>query len=220
MDPTLYPGEPAAGPWQVTAIDDVIRILVDAAGDPVGRPRIVAIDGAGGSGKTTIAATLAGAMPHAAVVHTDDVAWHHSFFGWTDVLVEGVLEPLRRGETVSCRPAAWARRGRAGAIDVPAGRHTVIVEGTGAARRELVPLLDAVVWVQADLAQAERRCMAREGGTQAARDFWDEWMRQEIPFMADHRPWERANLVVAGTPAVRYDPARQLLTAPPPSRAT
>ncbi|MEV0389382.1 hypothetical protein [Nonomuraea sp. NPDC050643] len=219
MNPTLYPDEPVAGPWQATAVGDVIRILVDAAGDPPGRPRIVAIDGPGGAGKTTIAATLAGGMPYAAVVHTDDVAWHHSFFGWTDVLVEGVLEPLHRGEAVSCRPAAWARRGRAGAIDVPAGLNMVIVEGTGAARRELTPLLDAVVWVQADLTEARRRCMAREGGTQAARDFWDEWMRQEIPFMAGHRPWERANLVVAGTPAVRYDPAHHLLTARPPSRA-
>ncbi len=219
MEPTFYPGESAAGPWQATAIGDVMRMLVDAAGDPLGRPRIVAIDGPGGAGKTTIAATLAGGMPRAAVVHTDDVAWHHSFFGWSDVLVEGVLDPLHRGEAVAYRPDAWAQRGRAGAIDVPAGRHMVIVEGTGAARRELMHLVDAVVWVQADLAEAKRRCMTREGDAQAARDFWDEWMQQEIPFMADHRPWERANLVVAGTPTVRYDPTRQLLTAFPPPRS-
>jgi hypothetical protein len=31
-----------------------------------------------------------------ALVHTDDVAWRHSFFGWSDLLIEGVLKPLLR----------------------------------------------------------------------------------------------------------------------------
>ena len=33
----------------------------------------------------------------------------------------------------------------------------LIVEGAGAARRELMHLLDAVVWVQSDATEAERR---------------------------------------------------------------
>jgi len=47
------------------------------------------------------------------VIHTDEVAWHHSFFGWSDVLIEGVPRPLRRdGLPLSCTPQPWIERGR------------------------------------------------------------------------------------------------------------
>jgi hypothetical protein len=217
VSPAPGTGEPPAGPWRVAPVGEVVRTLLGATGEPYGRPRIVAVDGHGGAGKTTIATALADHLPRAAVVHTDDVAWHHSFFGWTDLLVEGVLEPLHRGAAVSYRPAAWAQRGREGAIEVPAGLQMVIVEGTGAARRELAHLVDAVVWVRSDLAEARRRCLARDGDTPAAREFWDEWMTEEIPYLAEQRPWERADVVVDGMPAVHHDPARHLVIAAPPA---
>ncbi|WP_328473118.1 hypothetical protein OHA21_11670 [Actinoplanes sp. NBC_00393] len=176
---------------------EILQAVLASVGDPAGRPRIVAIDGHGGAGKTTIAAELAASVPDAAVVHTDDVAWHHSFFGWSDLLIEGVLEPLHRGEAVSYRPPAWAERGREGAIEVPAGCSLVVVEGTGAARRELMHLVDFVIWIESDLAEGRRRCLARDGDTQEARDFWDEWMREETPFYADQQPWLRADLVLS-----------------------
>ena len=42
-------------------------------------------------------------------------------------------------------------------IAVSAQAAVVILEGVGAARRELTHLLDAVVWVQSDVGEAERR---------------------------------------------------------------
>jgi hypothetical protein len=54
---------------------------------------------------------LSTAVPGCAVVRTDDVAWHHSFFGWVDLLATSVLEPARRAEPVSFRPSAWQERG-------------------------------------------------------------------------------------------------------------
>jgi RimJ/RimL family protein N-acetyltransferase len=41
-------------------------------------------------------------------------------------------------------------------------------------------------------------------------------MAEEVPFLADQRPWERADLVVCGTPRTAFDPATELLVAPPP----
>lgn len=131
---SLGPDEPPAGPWRAESIDNVVGLLLDAAGHPTGRPCIVAVDSRSGGGKTTVSELLARSMPTtAALVHTDDVAWHHSFFGWTDLLAEGILRPLHRGESVSYRPPAWAQHGRDGAIDVDSGRHMVAVEGVGAA---------------------------------------------------------------------------------------
>jgi hypothetical protein len=38
------------------------------------------------------------------VVHTDDVAWHLDPIAWDHALVDGVLDPWRRGEDVAVRP--------------------------------------------------------------------------------------------------------------------
>jgi hypothetical protein len=159
---SLRPDEPAAGPWRVAPLQELLEVVARTAGDPAGRPRVVAVDGRGASGKSTLAKCLAAAVPASVVVSTDDIAWHHSFFGWAELLAVGVLEPARRGDAVSYRPPAWRDRGRAGAIEVPVDRELLIVEGVGAGRRELTELLDAVVWVQSDYEVAERRGIARD----------------------------------------------------------
>ncbi|MGO9144021.1 MAG: uridine kinase [Streptosporangiaceae bacterium] len=175
------------------------------------------MDGRSGSGKTTLAERIRGAVPASTVVHTDDVAWNQAMFDWTNLLIGGVLEPVRRGEPVSFRPPAWRERNRDGAIEVPRGDELVIVEGAGAARRELMHVVDAVVWVQSDMAEAERRGIERDGGDQAAVSFWHLWMAEELPFMAQQRPWTRAKVIVAGTPEIPHDPATEIVVAPPPA---
>jgi len=76
-------------------------------------PLLVGIDGRSRSGKSTLAALIARCIQEVVVVHTDDIAWHHSFFGWSDVLIEGVLRPLRRGGLpLSYTPQPWIERGR------------------------------------------------------------------------------------------------------------
>jgi hypothetical protein len=81
----------------------------------------------------------------------------------------------------------------------------VVLEGVGAGQRRLATLLDAVVWVQTDLAEAEARGIARDlaigghGDLAATRAFWDGWMAAERPFLDRERPWERAALVVSGS---------------------
>jgi hypothetical protein len=160
-------------------------------------------------------------VPGSAVVHTDDVAWHHSFFDWSELLADQVLEPLRRGEAVRYRPPGWETKGRPGAVEVPAGLELVVVEGVGAGRRELTHLLDAVVWVQSDFAEAERQGIARDlaastgGDIEGLTAFWHEWMEQEIPFVQVQRPWERAEVVVRGTTGTPHDPALVALASPP-----
>ncbi len=78
---TLGPDEPAAGLWRAVALEELVACIRRAAGAPRGRPAVVAIDGRGGAGKSTLAQRLHVAVTPSAVVHTDDVAWHHSFFG-------------------------------------------------------------------------------------------------------------------------------------------
>lgn len=207
-----FPGEPAvrwwvSGSWSELAAELLAR---GPAGTGSGsRPVIVAVDGRQGSGKTTVAQRLASHVPGAVVVHTDDVAWWESFFGWDHLLAAGVLIPLRRGQDVSYRPPAWEERSREGGIVVPSSARLVVVEGVGASRRSLTTLLDAAVWVQSDHEEATRRGIARDGGTPEAEAFWYEWAAEEERFLAVDRPWERALVTLCGTPDL-LDPASVL----------
>jgi hypothetical protein len=209
------PGEPAARCWQPSTFSRFADDVSAACGDVAGRPAIVAVDGRSGAGKSSIAQVLVEQVPASAVVHTDDIAWYESSFGWDDVLVADVLGPLLACEPVSYRPDAWVRRGREGNVEVPSGRSMVVVEGCGAGRRTLAPYLDALVWVQSDVAEAERRGVMRDGDTAQARRFWRDWQAQEVPFFLDDRPWQRADLVVCGTPGSSLPPGADLLVASP-----
>jgi hypothetical protein len=207
--------EPAAGPWRVAPLSELVSVLLDDGRHRDWRPRIVAVDGRSGSGKTTLAERLRTTVPGAEVVHTDDIAWWHSRFGWHDLMINGVLEPLHRGQSVHYLPPAWASHGRAGQIDVSAQASVVIIEGVGAARRELAHLLDAAVWVQSDFAEAKRRAILRDGGDAPASERWHAWMTEELPFLAADRPWERATIIVAGTPDIVHDHTREVVIAAP-----
>jgi hypothetical protein len=125
------------GSWRVLSLRVLARrVAAELAAARVGAgPAVLAVDGHSSSGKTTLSARLVELLPGGARVHTDDLAWHQSVFGWDHLFEPGVLAPLRRGEAVAFRPPAWIERGREGAIVVPAGTDPVVLEGVGASRR-------------------------------------------------------------------------------------
>ena len=214
----LGPGEPAAGPWRVEPVTAFARSLTDAAGTPAGRPRIIAVDGRGGSGKTALAARLGRAMGPAAVVHSDDVAWGHARFDWADLMIDGVLRPLHAGDPVRYRPPGWDQDLRAGHIAVAAGMSTVIIEGVGVSRRSLAPLVDVMLWVQSDYAEAKRRGTRRDMAelgrdAETAMRLWDEWEAEEVPFLLADQPWRRAHFIVGTT--APHDAETEVVVAPP-----
>jgi hypothetical protein len=212
----LRPGEPEAAPWRAEPLAGVAAEVMGRAGRHGHRgPVVLAVDGRSSSGKTTLAGRLRDAVPGTVVVHTDDIAWAHSRFGWDDLLAGGVLRPVRVGQAVHYRPPRWDEHRRPGVIEVPVGTPLLIVEGVGAGRRETASLIDAVIWVQADEREIERRSRARLGKPGQAPDeqHWLDWMSEEIPFLAADRPWERASLIACGTPGTGCDPVTELLVA-------
>lgn len=163
------------------------------------------VDGRGASGKTTLATRLHDRLVKSAVVHTDDLAWNEPLFAWADLLADGVLRPVHRGEAIHFTPPAWRRYGRAGRIDVPAGLDVVLIEGTGANQRDFADLIDTTIWVQADFIESERRGLARDiehgtnGDAAQTTAFWHHWMSAELAFLGQQKHWTRANLIANGT---------------------
>jgi hypothetical protein len=222
--------EPEAGPWRAESLTAVIEALIrrDPGRVVSGRPVILAVDGRSNAGKTTLAARICQAVPGSAVVHTDDIAWEHSRFGWADLLADGILAPARQGRAVSFRPPKWAQHGRDGSINVPAGCPLLVIEGDGAGHREVGHLIDALIWVQSDEREAARRAWARaahadaiDGANRPADGSPPDdaaWMAEEIPFNTAQRTWERADLTVCGTPQIPCDPATEIVVAEPRPR--
>ncbi len=216
--------EPEAGPWRAERLSTVVN-AVTRRGLDQSRPVVLAVDGRSNNGKTTLAERIRELVPGSVVIHTDDIAWEHSRFGWADLLIDGILVPVRQGQAVSYRPPRWEEHDREGSLEVPAGCPLLIIEGDGAGRREVAHLIDTLIWVQADEREAGRRAAARATNLPAA-DLanqahdgapidQDGWMAEEIPFNTAQRTWERADLIVCGTPEIPYDPGAQIVIARP-----
>jgi hypothetical protein len=215
--------EPEARPWRVELLSTVVEAVTRQGPDrsSSGRPAVLAVDGRSNNGKTTVADRICDMVRGSVVIHTDDIAFAHSRFGWADLLIEGILVPVHQGQAVSYRPPRWDEHGREGSIEVPAGCPLMIIEGDGAGRREVAHLVDTLVWVQADEREAGRRAAAQatnpSAGDLANKDpdgapfDEDGWMAEEIPFNAAQRTWERADIIVCGTPEIPHDPSTEIV---------
>jgi uridine kinase len=166
----------------------------------VHRVRLVAVDGAAGSGKSTFARSLAAALGGAPIVPIDD------FLAWDDLtefwprLEREVLEPLFSGRTIRYQQRDWLNdnlgRGLGGFREVPSS-DAVILEGIGAGRRAVASRLSYLVWVEAPAGLRLARGVERDG--EHARALWEGFMPGEQAFHDGEGARERADLVVDGT---------------------
>ncbi|MFE3764208.1 uridine kinase [Streptomyces sp. NPDC059104] len=143
----------------------------------LGPVRLIGIDGHAGSGKSTFAGRLAGALGGAPVLRLDDVATHEEPFGWPGRLRSQVLEPLAAGRAAHWTPYDWVER-RFGPARVLEPAPVLLVEGVGAGRRALRPYLARLLWMETPREQSWGRGRQRDG--RELSDFWDGWERAEL----------------------------------------
>ncbi|GAA3159667.1 4-amino-4-deoxychorismate synthase [Planomonospora alba] len=167
-----------------------IRELAPSCG-PV---RIVAVDGPGGSGKTTFAGRLARALG-CQVVHSDDfpVPWDEPPEAWFTHVEDQVLGPLAAGEPGRYRRYDWVRGVFAERVEVPVAP-VLLLEGVSTARRTAP--VSYVVWVEAPRELRLARALARDGAALAPQ--WRTWMRAEDEWFATDGTRARADLLVDG----------------------
>ncbi|WP_030412073.1 uridine kinase family protein [Streptomyces sp. NRRL S-1448] len=153
-----------------------------------GPVRLIAVDGHAGSGKTTFAERLAGALGGAPVVHTDDLATHEELFAWDERFRAQVVEPLSRGGAARYGIYDWVR-GEFTEERALAPAPVVLVEGVGTGRRTLRPYLSALLWMELTREDSWERGQLRDGPGLSA--FWSGWIPAErAHFAADpSRPY-------------------------------
>jgi uridine kinase len=155
--------------------------------------RIVAVDGPGGAGKTSLSEWLAFELG-AQIVHTDDFAsWENPTDWWPD-LIEKVLEPLAAGSTTSYVPTRWGGPERQEVTVEP--RDFLILEGVTASREAFRPYLAYSIWIETPRELRLRRGIERNG--EHTRAQWEEWMAGEDRYVERERPAEHADRVLPG----------------------
>lgn len=153
---------------------------------------VLCVDGPAGSGKTTLAAAVAAAVPGARVVHMDDL-----FEGWSglpqvDRQLAGLLGPLAEDRPGRYRRWDWHADAWAEQHVVEPGA-LVVVEGVGSGCWRSPDLL---VWVEAPRELRLRRGLERDG--EAFAPYWEQWAADEQRLFARERTRERADLLVDG----------------------
>ena len=159
---------------------------------------VVLIDGASGTGKTSLAAHLASRWPEnrpVVVVHMDDL-----YGGWTG-LAAGILAldvslfgPRSRGEEARLRAYNWGTGRWEDGLTIPA-HVDVIVEGCGSFGAAESPSSATRIWLDAPLDVRRERALSRGG-----EDFdrhWDAWERQFEQYERRAQPAALASLQVS-----------------------
>jgi uridine kinase len=182
----------------VTAGMNSLESLIQTAREsqaPVGvATRLIAIDGPGGAGKTTLAARLAEEL-QAVVIHTDEFASWDNPINWWPEMLERALKPLAAGESAHYQPTAWGGgEERARVVIEPGG--TVVLEGVTASRRVFRPYLAYSIWIETARALRLQRGIDRDG--EDARVQWERWMADEDRYIESERPHEHVDVVLRG----------------------
>jgi uridine kinase len=155
------------------------------------RTRLVGIDGAGGAGKSTLAATLSDK-----IVSTDDFVtapWE-----WYDFerLRREVIEPLRRGEPARYQRMDWTD-GELKDWQVVEPGGVVVIEGVAALDVSLRDAYDHRIWVETPREICFQRGVDRDG--RDALPLWEGWSAKEQRYWVEQHPRDAADEIVDGS---------------------
>jgi uridine kinase len=171
--------------------------------EPSCRPFVIALDGIGTSGKTTLAAEL-GRRLEAELVHMDD--YFLPFEKRSETRMKGVManiewERLEReilrniGESSVFSPVYDCRSGFYG----PARKYdlskTVVIEGVSSLRRELRGYYNLRLLLR--ISPEERLLRIEKRDPEWKRRKWrDEWIPFEDAYFSAHRPEDTADFII------------------------
>lgn len=156
-----------------------------------GATRLVAIDGLGGAGKTTLAhhvAELSGGL----VVHLDELStWPEG----PDLrrLLQEVVVPLQAGQDARYQAWDWTAMRLGAWRSVPASG-VVIIEGSGSSALDIAEWLTFAVWVDCPQDIRLKRTLARDGPQVLG--AWEHWSAWEAQYLVAHEPRKHADLIV------------------------
>ena len=183
----------------MTVVERVLAAVRSAVPPPGQSTSIVAIDGYGGAGKSTLAARLEERLraggARVDLVHTDDFASADHPLNWWPRMIDQVLQPFRAGTAARYQRYDWDSERLAEWHSIEPGG-LVLLEGVSSSRNAFRPYLSLAVWVETPADERLRRGLARDG--EHMREQWRRWTADETAWGESELPWARADVVVSG----------------------
>ena len=185
----------------------LISLLAAALAQQPTKPLVLALDGRCGSGKTTLANTLARQFPASITLHTDDfyLPPAQRIRGWEktpcanmdlDRLRDEALRPAYEGQPVQYRAYSCREGAHLPAREL-AAQPLVILEGSYSHHPLLAPYEDFRVFLTCSDAEQTRRLQAREGDRYP--DFAARWIPLEEAYFIQHNIEDTADFVMDTT---------------------
>jgi len=170
-----------------------------------GLTKLIAIDGRGGSGKSSLAKKLSALHPEIKILSVDSFPCSsteypfHSSGTQTRVdlkrLREEVLLPLFKGITAHYTETPWWSGQSPGPKRAVKSGGLVIVEGCYSLHRELRDLYDLKIWIDCPADQALRNAIKRDA--EEMREVWEQvYSPNETAYILSHAPSHVADFVV------------------------
>lgn len=188
----------------VSIINDLIEKIERTK--PKGKTRLVAIDGRGGSGKSTLVKQI---LKNSLGYKILEVDWFpclpkeypfHALGTQTRVSMERLkkeaLIPLRDGKAATFKQHYWWKQDKRPPNNLniePGG--TVIVDGCYSLHQDIRDFMDFSIWVACDPEEGVKRAVARDG--EDVRMVWEQvYFKNEQAYVLSHRPDLYADITV------------------------
>ncbi len=158
---------------------------------------LIAIDGFGGSGKTTLAKKLAEKFEFVSIVQLDD--FYSPELKRTDRkrLVEQVVIPLKENRKAKYQRYDWTNKSLAEWKEIEAGG-IVIVEGISTLHPDFGDKYDLTIWIDTSQEEAAKRGISRdinEYNIDSKEQWKNEWMPQEKEYVELIKPQNKADII-------------------------
>ena len=185
---------------------DIKNQIINKPNDSKLPIKLVAIDGHGGSGKTTLAKEL-GEILGAEILHTDDFASWDNPLDWWQGFVEKIFKPIQQGaETLNYPRSSWYKDHMRTPVKNQPVTPIMILEGVSSARKEFRPYLTYAIWVETPKDICMKRGMSRDlENKESGKTYeeivadWEKWHKYEDEYVKRDNPREFADVEVSGT---------------------
>lgn len=165
---------------------------------------LIAIDGHGGCGKSTLAKLLSEKFG-AEIIHTDDFAGWDNPKDWWPLVIERIFEPIKRGDKLLNYPRSkwWETHNPEPVVDQPV-TPVMILEGVSSLRKDFRPYISYGIFVDTPKELCLHRGFERDRGQDSKSDekimkMWEQWYKDEETYIKRDDPKEYADLIVDGT---------------------
>jgi uridine kinase len=181
-------------------VEEVVRSIKRKSSDH--KPVLVAVDGFGGSGKTTIANKLRDLLGSAYVIPIDDFivkerlgerSAEQPYFDRAR-LEQQLLIPASNGRPVKYQRLEWVENKLSEPIEVPKADY-LIIEGITTCHPDLAKYYDYKIWVEAPIEIAKQRGKQRDADNENE-PHWDLWAANDLAYAEKYHPEQHVDFVI------------------------